>query len=193
KETYHAYVELHIEQGGILAKEGIPVGVVDGIVSIDDYDVLITGAANHAGTTRMSDRQDALIAAAAVTLAVREVVVSEPGAQAGTGGRLDVVPNAVNVIPGEVQMSIELRDLSSAKLDRLGEKIRARAGVIASETRTRIRMTRAGHHESATAAAEVQRSIESAAGRASAGEAAPPCGEARAGRMMGAPHAVGQS
>ena len=117
--TYHAYVELHIEQGGVLAKERIPVGVVDGIVSIDNYDVLITGVANHAGTTRMSDRQDALIAAAALTLGVREIVVSEPGAQVGTVGRLDIVPNAVNVIPGEVQMSIELRDLSSAKLERL--------------------------------------------------------------------------
>src|SRR5215472_6110270 len=184
KGTYHGYVELHIEQGGILAKEGIPVGVVDGIVSIDNYDVFITGAANHAGTTRMSDRQDALITAASLTLAVREIVVSEPGTQVGTVGCLDVVPNAVNVIPGEVQMSIELRDLSSAKLDRLGEKIRARAGVIASETRTQIRMTRAGHHEPATADAEVQRSIESAAGRLRLGTRHLPSGAAHDAQMM---------
>jgi N-carbamoyl-L-amino-acid hydrolase len=78
-EMYHAYVELHIEQGGTLAHDGVPVGVVDGIVSIDDYNVVVTGAANHAGTTPMQGRQDALIAAAELTLAVREVVVSEPG------------------------------------------------------------------------------------------------------------------
>jgi N-carbamoyl-L-amino-acid hydrolase len=184
KGTYHAYVELHIEQGGILAKEEIPVGVVDGIVSIDNYDVFITGTANHAGTTRMADRQDALIAAAALTLAVREIVVSEPGAQVGTVGHLDVAPNAVNVIPGEVQMSIELRDFSSAKLDKLGEKIKARAGAIAAETRTQIRMTRAGHHAPATAAAEVQRSIESAAGRLRLEARHLPSGAAHDAQMM---------
>jgi len=156
KGKYHAYLELHIEQGGVLAREGVPVGVVDGIVSIDDYEAIITGVANHAGTTPMPDRQDALIAASALTLAVREVVGSEPGAQVGTVGHMEVAPNAVNVIPGEVRMSIEFRDLSSAKLDRLGEKIRGRAGAIARETRTEIRIAHQGHNESAVAAAEVQ-------------------------------------
>jgi beta-ureidopropionase / N-carbamoyl-L-amino-acid hydrolase len=162
---YHAYVELHIEQGGTLARDGVAVGVVDGIVSIDDYNVVVTGAANHAGTTPMLGRQDALIAAAELTLAVREVVVAEPGAQVGTVGHLEVSPNATNVIPGEVRMTIELRDLSSVKLERLGERIRARAGAIASETRTEISMIRAGHMEPALAATEVQRSIEIAASR----------------------------
>jgi N-carbamoyl-L-amino-acid hydrolase len=163
--SYHAYVELHIEQGGTLAREGVPIGVVDGIVSIDDYQATITGAANHAGTTPMKERQDALLAASALTLAVREIVVSEAGAQVGTVGHMEVIPNATNVIPGEVRMSIELRDLSSERLERLGDKIKARAASIASETRTEIRMVRASHHESALAAPEVQRSIESAAGR----------------------------
>jgi N-carbamoyl-L-amino-acid hydrolase len=164
-EAYHAYVELHIEQGGTLARHGIPVGVVDGIVAIDDYDVVITGAANHAGTTPMPDRRDAMVAAATLTLAVREIVTSEAGAQVGTVGHLEVSPNATNVIAGEVKMSIELRDLSAAKLDRLGEKIRARANAIGAETRTQVRMTRASRHQPATAAPEVQRAIESAAGR----------------------------
>lgn len=162
---YHAYVELHIEQGGTLARDGVPVGVVDGIVSIDDYNVIVKGAANHAGTTPMQGRQDALVAAAELTLAVREVVVSETGTQVGTVGHMDVSPNATNVIPGEVRMTIELRDLSSAKLERLGEKIMARAAAIAAETRTEIAMTRAGHMEPALAATEVQRAIEGAASR----------------------------
>jgi N-carbamoyl-L-amino-acid hydrolase len=162
---YHSYVELHIEQGGTLARDGVPVGVVDGIVSIDDYNVVVKGAANHAGTTPMPGRQDALIAAAELTLAVRKVVVSEPGAQVGTVGHLEVSPNATNVIPGEVRMAIELRDLSSAKLERLGEKIKARAAAIASETRTEIWMTPAGHMDSALAAPEVQRAIEGASSR----------------------------
>ncbi len=163
--AYHGYVELHIEQGGTLARDRVPVGIVDGIVSIDRYDVIITGVANHAGTTPMPDRQDALVAAARLTLAVRETVTSEPGSQVGTVGQLDVSPNASNVIPGEVRMSIELRDLSSAKLDRLADRIRARAAAIAAETRTVIRMTRAVHNEAAAAAPEIQRVIESAASR----------------------------
>ena len=162
---YHAYVELHIEQGGTLARDGVPVGVVDGIVSIDDYEVVVKGVANHAGTTPMQGRQDALIAAAELTLAVRDVANSEPGAQVGTVGHLEVSPNATNVIPGEVRMTVELRDLSAAKLERLGEKIKARAAAIASETRTEISMKLAGHMEPALAASEVQRSIEAAAGR----------------------------
>ncbi len=89
---YHAYVELHIEQGGTLARDGVPVGVVDGIVSIDDYEVVVKGVANHAGTTPMQGRQDALIAAAELTLAVREVTNSEQGAQVGTVGHLEVSP-----------------------------------------------------------------------------------------------------
>jgi N-carbamoyl-L-amino-acid hydrolase len=184
KGKYHAYLELHIEQGGVLAREGVPVGVVDGIVSVDDYEVIITGVANHAGTTPMPDRQDALIAASALTLAVREVVASEPGSQVGTVGHMEVAPNAVNVIPGEVRMSIEFRDLSSAKLDRLGKKIRARAGAIARETRTEIRITHNGHNESAVAAADVQRAIESGAGRLRLGTRHLPSGAAHDAQMM---------
>jgi beta-ureidopropionase / N-carbamoyl-L-amino-acid hydrolase len=181
---YHAYVELHIEQGGTLAREGVPVGVVDGIVSIDDYDVVVTGAANHAGTTPMEGRQDALIAAAELTLAVREVVVSEPGGQVGTVGHLEVSPNATNVIPGEVRMTIELRDLSPAKLERLAEKIKARAAAIASETRTEISMRRAGHMEPALASTEVQRSIEAAASRLGLASRHLPSGAGHDAQMM---------
>ncbi len=162
--AYHAYVEMHIEQGGTLAREKVPVGVVDGIVSIDDYDVVVTGLANHAGTTPMPDRQDALVAAARLTLAVREVATGESGAQVGTVGHLDVIPNAPNVVPGEVRMSVEFRDLSSAKLDRLETKIRARATAIAAESKVDILMKKLLRTNAAVAAPEVQRAIESAAG-----------------------------
>jgi beta-ureidopropionase / N-carbamoyl-L-amino-acid hydrolase len=161
--AYHAYLELHIEQGGTLEREGIPIGVVEGIVSIDDYHVVVKGTPNHAGTTPMKDRQDALIAAAQLTLAVREIVMAEAGAQVGTVGHLEVSPNAVNVIPGEVQMSIEIRDLSSAKLERLAEKIRTRAAAIAAQSGTQITITSNGHNESAVASPEIQRVIEASA------------------------------
>ncbi len=165
KGQFHVYVELHIEQGGKLIREGVPVGVVDGIVSIDDYEVVVTGMANHAGTTPMPDRQDALVAASELTLAVREIVMAESGDQVGTVGHFEVSPNATNVIPGEVRMTVELRDLSSAKIQRLGARIRERAAAVAARTRTAISMTQLVHHEGATASPEVQRVIEAAAAR----------------------------
>ena len=164
-KKYHAYVELHIEQGGTLARDKVPIGVVDGIVAFELHELVVSGFANHAGTTPMNDRQDALVAAAALTLAVRETVTSEPGAQVGTIGHLEVSPNASNVIPGEVKLTIELRDLSSAKLERLAEKIRVRARAIATETRTQISITRKVHQDSAAAMPEVQRAIEGAASK----------------------------
>jgi N-carbamoyl-L-amino-acid hydrolase len=97
---------------------------------------------------------------------------------------MEIAPNAVNVIPGEVRMSIEFRDLSSAKLDRLGEKIRGRAAAIATETRTAIRITHQGHNESAVAAVEVQRAIESAAGRLRLGTRHLPSGAGHDAQMM---------
>ncbi len=161
--SFHCYLELHIEQGGNLDKAGIPVGVVEGIVAIDRYDAVIRGFANHAGTTPMPERRDAMIAAAELTLAVRELVTREPGRQVGTVGELHVSPNAPNVIPGTVRHSIELRDLSSEKLARLGRAIEARAKEIASRTATEIEIRLISHHESALATPAVQQAIEKAA------------------------------
>ncbi len=161
--AFHAYLELHIEQGGTLDKEGTSIGIVEGIVALDHYDAVITGAANHAGTTPMADRQDALIAAAQLTLAVRELVTQEPGAQVGTVGHLEVEPNASNVVPGKVRLSVDLRDLSTDKLRRLGEAIRARAFAIGARTKTQIVLTQTQHVEPGLASPEVQAVIQRAA------------------------------
>jgi N-carbamoyl-L-amino-acid hydrolase len=160
KGSLHCYFELHIEQGGTLERAGIPVGIVEGIVAIDRYDALVTGLANHAGTTPMNDRQDALLAASQLALAVRDVVTREPGRQVGTVGQLDISPNAPNVIPGSARLTIELRDLSVAKLETLAESIRARARDIASSTRTTIDITRASQNPPATASPDLQDAIE---------------------------------
>src|SRR6185503_8148030 len=88
--SYHGYVELHIEQGGTLDKGGIQVGIVEGIVAIDRYDAVITGFANHAGTTPIAERHDALLAAAHLTVAVREAVTRTPGRQVGTVGQIEI-------------------------------------------------------------------------------------------------------
>ena len=131
-----AYLEIHIEQGGTLDSRSIPVGVVEGIVAIARWDVTVEGFANHAGTTPMAGRRDALLAAARFILAVNRVVTAEPGRQVGTVGRLRVEPGAVNVIPGRVELSLELRDLSLDKVRALFAAIRRESETIAGETGT---------------------------------------------------------
>jgi len=163
--SFHAYLELHIEQGGNLDREHIPVGIVEGIVGIDRYDVEIRGFANHAGTTPMPDRQDALVAAAELTVAVNQIVRHEPGRQVGTVGHIEVSPNAPNVIPGLVRLTVELRDLDISKVARLGKEIQDRARAIATETKTTIAFHTASHHEPALADPKLQTAIEEASAR----------------------------
>ena len=88
----HAYLELHIEQGGILHSEKINIGVVEGIVGIRQWEVKIEGFANHAGTTPMNQRRDAMLASARFIDAVNRIVTSEPGRQVGTVGKLQAWP-----------------------------------------------------------------------------------------------------
>ena len=133
-----AYLELHIEQGNILETEKINIGVVEGIVGINWWDVTIEGFANHAGTTAMNNRQDALLAAAKFIQAVNRIVTSVPGRQVGTVGRINALPGAPNVIPGKVVLSLELRDLDAAKIKLLYDKIYAEAQQIAKDSNTKF-------------------------------------------------------
>jgi len=163
KGALAAYIELHIEQSGLLEKAGVPIGVVDGIVAIDEYEVEIRGFANHAGTTPMPDRRNALLAAAKLIQAVQEEVTREPGRQVGTVGHLEVSPNARNVVPGLVRHTIELRDLDAPKLKAIAARIQARAKAIAAETRTEITMRPADMDPPAIATPRLQAHIEAAA------------------------------
>jgi N-carbamoyl-L-amino-acid hydrolase len=122
-----AYLELHIEQGGVLEREGIPIGAVEGIVGIKRWAVTVNGFANHAGTTPMDQRQDALLAAARFIDLVPRIVTSVPGAQVATVGTIAVEPGAANVIPGRARLTLEMRDLELAKLDALFEELRSAA------------------------------------------------------------------
>jgi N-carbamoyl-L-amino-acid hydrolase len=133
-----AFLELHIEQGGTLEARDIDIGVVEGIVGIEWWEVTIEGFANHAGTTPMRGRRDAVLAGSRFALAVNEIVTAEEGAQVGTVGRFAAEPGAPNVIPGRAVLSLELRDLSAEKIWRLFRAIEERAARIAEETGTKI-------------------------------------------------------
>lgn len=131
-----AFLELHVEQGAVLYRSGTQIGVVEGIVGIKRWNVIITGFANHAGTTPMNDRHDAMLAAGAFVQAVNRVVRSIPGRQVGTVGRLVAEPGAPNVIAGQVTLSLEIRDLVMEKIDTVFAAVREAAGPIADETGT---------------------------------------------------------
>lgn len=120
-----AYLELHIEQGGVLEAEGVPVGAVEGIVGIRRYRAVFEGRANHAGTTPMAMRQDALVAAAPFVGDVRETALRH--GIVGTVGTLAVSPGASNVIPGRVLLSCEIRALEDRVLDAAESDLREHA------------------------------------------------------------------
>lgn len=116
ESDYRGYFEVHIEQGSRLVDGGYQIGIVQGIVGIARLVVTIKGQANHAGTTPMNRRQDALCTAAKIVLATRELgLMHMPGV--ATVGVLKPLPGAVNVIPGEVELSIEVRHITDELIE----------------------------------------------------------------------------
>ena len=134
----HAFLEMHIEQGSNLYSSNTDIGIVEGIVGLKWWDVTVKGFANHAGTTPMNQRQDAMIAASKFVLMVNETVNSYEGSQVGTVGRMSAEPGVPNVIPGIVNLSLELRDLSSKKISMIYNKILENTKIIEQETKTKF-------------------------------------------------------
>ncbi len=121
-----AFLELHIEQGRRLETQRKPIGVVEGIAGIRRYEVTVDGYANHAGTTLMQDRQDALVMAAPYILQVK--AVAEQHGIVGTVGKMDILPGSPNVIPGQVIINLEIRGLDEGVLDLAERQLEAEAG-----------------------------------------------------------------
>ncbi len=122
--------------------ENLHIGVVEGIVGIMDCEVTVEGVANHAGTTPMNLRQDALLASSKLIIAVNEVIRSLPGNQVGTIGKITALPGAYNVVPGHVTLGLELRDLSAEKIELLFVEIQKRAAAIANDSNVKISFRR---------------------------------------------------
>ncbi len=154
-----AFVELHVEQGGVLEYAKVPIGVVSGVVGQYRFAVKIKGRPNHAGTTPMPMRKDALVAGAQIVLAVNRLALDTPGDQVATVGYLAVSPNATNTVPGEVDLRIDLRDLSQSHLERLVEQLKAEICAIAASTGTEIEMRQTLHILPTLAAPEIMNAI----------------------------------
>ena len=112
----HAYVELHIEQGPVLDRAGLSIGVVEGVQGISWTELLLTGQSNHAGTTPMTLRRDPMVVAAAVAVAARDIALELGGSQVATVGSLTLHPNLVNVVPAHVTMTVDLRNTDEEAL-----------------------------------------------------------------------------
>lgn len=132
------FLEIHVEQGAVLEEAGLQIGVVEGIVGIRRWNATVRGAANHAGTTPMDRRRDALLGAAHLVEAVNRVVTSIPGSQVGTVGRIQASPGAPNVIPGEAVLSIEVRALEMTRIQEVFEGILEEAEGIGRDNGTPI-------------------------------------------------------
>jgi len=130
-----AFLELHIEQGPVLDKMGIPIGIVEGIVGIHRCLIHVEGKPGHAGTVPMKERDDALVKAAQIVLAVNQAIVSAGQDTVGTIGEFRVYPGAFNIIPGRVEMSLDLRSMEEKVLMGIKGEI---DGVIASVDGARV-------------------------------------------------------
>jgi hydantoinase/carbamoylase family amidase len=129
--TVHALVELHIEQGAILEQSGEPIGVVTAIAAPHDLRVTLRGAATHAGATPMDLRHDALAGAAAAMTAL-ERLARDGGTTVATVGVLRVHPGAINVVPGEVELDVDVRDADRGARERVVEGWLAETRAIAA-------------------------------------------------------------
>ena len=157
------YLELHIEQGPVLEQTGHDLGVVTGIVGIHRDRVRVEGKPNHAGTTPMNLRADALTGAAEMMLAL-EAICREPHEEGfvGTVGKMQVEPNASNVIPGVVSFEMEVRSLSSDLLEGVRARFQERAARIAEERGLAVEFDSLSKSEAIHVPEEVQSVIEAA-------------------------------
>ena len=131
--TPHAFVELHIEQGPVLDKENIQIGIVEGVQGISWTELTLIGQSNHAGTTPMSLRRDPMRAAAEVVVAARSIASEIGGSQVATVGSLHLHPTLVLVVPASATMTVDLRNTDEASLQLAEEQLRLGVAAIAED------------------------------------------------------------
>ena len=133
RDDLGAFVELHIEQGSLLETDQVPLAVVTAIAGAVHLEVVVTGRPDHAGTTPMDLRRDALAGSAAMIQAVQSIAAALGRPAVATVGRVRVEPDQINVIPGRVTFTVDLRHADVAGRRALEERIRSLCGTIASE------------------------------------------------------------
>ncbi|WP_228551066.1 Zn-dependent hydrolase [Sporosarcina cascadiensis] len=138
REEKKVFVEMHIEQGKRLESNGKSVAIINGLVGVYRSKVTVIGEANHSGTTMMPHRSDALTAVAEMILAVEQICGEDKTDLVGTVGKLDVEPNAVNIIPGKVDFVLEVRGECQDRMDRVVDEINSKWNEIAKRRGVQI-------------------------------------------------------
>lgn len=133
RDDIDTFVELHIEQGAVLESSGAPLAVVSAIVGTAHLEMTVTGRPDHAGTTSMAMRQDALAGAAAMIHAIESIARSLGAPAVATVGKIRTEPDQINVIPGLVAFTVDLRHADLGARRALEERIRSICGTVASE------------------------------------------------------------
>lgn len=130
--SVHAFVELHIEQGPVLERDDRALGLVDAITGLFRWDARFVGEANHAGTTPMNMRRDSFQAVAEVASQIARILEEHGGSRSrATIGRIELVPGAANVVPGEARFSLEVRDTDPEVLRQLSDAFRRTLSAVA--------------------------------------------------------------
>ncbi|MCD0505954.1 hydantoinase/carbamoylase family amidase, partial [Bordetella petrii] len=163
-----AFVELHIEQGPVLESRQLPIGVVTHIVGIRRVQITVTGQPDHAGTTPMDIRRDALVGAARlIDAANRQAsqLSGKPHYVVATVGRIEITPNAANAVPGCAQLTLEVRSDSDAVLDSFPETLMAEQADGLAELRLQASMAPLSRAHPTACSPLVMQAIETAAGR----------------------------
>jgi N-carbamoyl-L-amino-acid hydrolase len=136
---YHAWVELHIEQGPLLEREGLPIGIVTAIAAPAGYRFTIEGIGGHAGALLMPDRRDALCAAAELVLSVEKHTLATGAIDSvATVGTCDVYPGAVNSVPSRVTLQLDIRDTDPARRESVMQAVRRDVEAICTRRQVRI-------------------------------------------------------
>lgn len=161
------FLEMHVEQGPVLFSEEIPLGIVEAITGIVWLNATIRGTENHAGTTPMGMRKDALVAGAEAVGFVRErasrMAAASKSSTVGTVGRFDVFPNGMNIVPGRVELGIDLRDVSPENLEELRDETSLFLKELEQKYGVRVEVGVAAFHRPVSLSRDVIGAIEASA------------------------------
>jgi N-carbamoyl-L-amino-acid hydrolase len=159
-----AYFEAHIEQGPVLEDTKTTIGVVQGALGQRWFDVVLTGQDSHAGPTPMNLRKDALVAASRLVLEVNRIAREYPDNARGTVGHMTVKPNSRNVVPGEVRMTVDLRNAKDATLTRMRQDLEKSLATIAAECKVAAELKEVVYFPPSQFDARLVQSVREAAG-----------------------------
>jgi N-carbamoyl-L-amino-acid hydrolase len=158
-----AYFEAHIEQGPVLEDTRTTIGVVQGALGQRWFDVKFTGQDSHAGPTPMELRKDALVAASRLVLEVNRIANGYPDNARGTVGFMQVSPNSRNVVPGEVRMTVDLRNAEDSTLSAMAEDLQRSASAVAASCRVELELREVVYFPPCKFASELVDSVRRAA------------------------------